>query len=294
MIGRKWLPSFPSMQAPSLDMKGMILGPLAFSMITFGVSEGGVSWTSARTLTGLVIGGLSLILFVISCLRHQQPLLELRVFRSSDFTRGIVISWIMQTALFGTVLLFPLLLQQMKEYTPLETGLIMLPQALGSMICMPIAGKIFDRVGARPPLLVGMTLITGALFTMSCLTMDTSLAIILSALFLLGSGMGLSMMALNTHVLNATPRHLVGRVTPLTSASQQVISSFAIAGFTGYFASRMTVNMARTTAGMTMPEASAASFGETFFLATCIAGAGLISSLFLRKPKQQEAEAKEG
>ncbi|NKI24758.1 DHA2 family efflux MFS transporter permease subunit [Paenibacillus dendritiformis] len=294
VIGRKWLPSSPSMQAPSLDMKGMILGPLAFSMITFGVSEGGVSWTSGRTLTGLVIGGLSLILFVISCLRHRQPLLELRVFRSADFARGIVISWVMQTALFGTVLLFPLLLQQMKQYTPLETGLIMLPQALGSMICMPIAGKIFDKVGARPPLLVGMTLITGALFTMSCLTLDTSLAIIMSALFLLGSGMGLSMMALNTHVLNATPRDLVGRVTPLTSASQQVVSSFAIAGFTGYFASRMTVNMARPTAEMTILQASAESFGETFFLAACIAGAGLISSLFLRKPKHQEAEAKDG
>lgn len=291
LVGRKYLPAFSNKQTPSLHILGIILGPVAFAMITFGVSEGGISWTSARTLAGLIIGGISLILFIISCLRHQQPLLELRVFKSSDFTRGIITSWIMQIALFGTVLLFPLLLQQIKYYTPLETGLILLPQAVGAMIFMPIAGKLFDRIGARPPLLAGMTLITGALFTISFITIDTSLGIIMITLFSLGSGMGLSMMSLNTYVLNATPRNLVSRVTPLTSASQQVVSSFAIAGFTGYLTSRLTVNVTNSPEGRSTLETSATSFGDTFFLAACIACIGLGLSIFLRKPKQQSAES---
>ena len=83
-------------------------------------------------------------------LAAKQPLLELRAFKSVDFTRGIIISWIMQAAMFGSVLLFPLLLQQIKGFTPLTTGLILLPQAVGSMIFMPMAGKLFDKVGARP------------------------------------------------------------------------------------------------------------------------------------------------
>ena len=61
-----------------------------------------------------------------------------RAFRSADFTRGIIISWIMQ-AVFGSVLLFPLLLQQIRGFAPLTTGLILLPQAVGSMIFMPLA-----------------------------------------------------------------------------------------------------------------------------------------------------------
>lgn len=285
-VGIKHLPSFPGKEAPSLDIVGMILGPVAFAMITYGVSEGGVSWTSTRTLSGIIIGGIALLLFIWSCLRQKQPLLELRAFKSVDFTRGIIISWIMQAAMFGSVLLFPLLLQQIRGFTPLTTGLILLPQAVGSMIFMPMAGKLFDKVGARPPLVAGMTLMSIALFTMSFVRIGTPLFLIMIVLFLMGSGMGLSMMSLNTHVLNATPKHLVSRVTPLTSASQQVIASFAVAGFTGYLSSRMTSNLPSNPVGTNPLESHAASFADTFFLAACIACMGLILSLFLRKPKQ--------
>ncbi|WP_217558571.1 MDR family MFS transporter [Paenibacillus sp. GbtcB18] len=293
IIGRKYLPSFESKEAPALDLIGMILGPIAFALLAFGVSEGGIEWSSTGTWTGLTVGGICLILFIFSCLYQKQPLLELRVFKSSDFSRGIFISWIMQIALFGTVLLFPLLLQQIKGYTPLQTGLILLPQAIGSMIFMPIGGKLFDKIGARPPLLVGMLLITAALFVMSRLTLETPLLVIMILLFFLGSGMGLSMMCLNTHVLNATPPHLVSRVTPLTSAAQQVVTSFAIAGITGYLTARTAWNMAVLPAGKNPLEAGIASFGDTYFLAACIASAGLFLSLFLRRPKQHLLEAAE-
>ncbi|WP_160043993.1 MULTISPECIES: DHA2 family efflux MFS transporter permease subunit [Paenibacillus] len=290
VIGNKFLPSFPKHEAPALDIAGMILGPFAFALITFGISEGSVSWTSTRTLSGLIIGGAALACFIISCLMKKQPLLELRVFKSSDFTRGIAASWIMQTALFGTVLLFPLLLQQVKHYSPLATGLILLPQAAGSMIFMPLAGRMFDKVGARPPLIAGMILISSGLFAMSFLRPDTPLAYMMATLFFLGSGMGLSMMSLNTHVLNATPPHLVSRVTPLTSASQQVVTSLAIAGFTGYLSSRMTANLNQISVEKSPLEAGITSFAETFFAAACIACAGLLLSFFIRKPKLAKTE----
>jgi len=286
LVGLKHLPLFPEKEAPSLDITGMILGPLAFAMITFGVSEGGVNWTSVKTLSGLFMGGIALVLFIWSCLRRDQPLLELRAFKSVDFTRGIIISWFMQTAMYGSALLFPLLLQQIRDFTPLTTGLILLPQAVGSMIFMPMAGKLFDRVGARPPLLAGMTLMTVAIFTMSYVRIDTSLALIMGVLFIMGSGMGLSMMSLNTHVLNATPKNLVSRVTPLTSASQQVIASFAVAGFTGYLSTQMTSKLSNDPIAADTLESNAASFASTFFLAACFACIGLVLSFFLGKPKQ--------
>lgn len=69
-----------------------------------------------------------MIVFVIVELLQKHPLLELRVFRSSDFTRGIILSWVTQAALFGSMLFVPLYLQQIRNYTPLETGLILLPR----------------------------------------------------------------------------------------------------------------------------------------------------------------------
>lgn len=92
ILGYKYLPKSDRHAAPHLDIIGMCLAPIAFSMLAFGVSEGGTSWTSASTITGLAVGGIALILFIIVELRQKQPLLELRAFKSSDFTRGIVLT----------------------------------------------------------------------------------------------------------------------------------------------------------------------------------------------------------
>lgn len=232
---------------------------------------------------------MALILFIIVELRHQNPLLELRVFKSSDFSRGIILAWVSQVALFGAMILIPLYLQQIKGYTALETGLILLPQALASGVGMPLGGRLFDKIGARPLAFVGLGIISGALFILSSITAETGLGLIITALIMMGLGMGLSMMPLNTHVLNAAPRKLVGRVTPLTAAAQQVVVSFAVAGLTGFLTSRIAGNT--TSAEPTaIVQGLVSGFNDTFFLAACIALFGCLLSLILRKPKPMPEE----
>lgn len=282
----RFLPDTDRGRTPSLDLIGMILAPIAFSMLAYGVSEGGTSWTSSTTLTGIIVGGIALILFIIVELRQQNPLLELRVFGSSDFSRGIILAWVAQVALFGSMILIPLYLQQIKGYTALETGLILLPQALASGISMPLGGRLFDRIGARPLAFVGLGIISGALFILSSITATTGLGLIITALLMMGFGMGLSMMPLNTHVLNAAPRKLVARVTPLTAAAQQVVVSFAVAGLTGFLTSRVTSNTTGT-GKADIVNGMVSAFNDTFFLAACIALFGCLLSLILRKPKRK-------
>ncbi|WP_339284134.1 DHA2 family efflux MFS transporter permease subunit [Paenibacillus sp. FSL R5-0486] len=285
----KFLPDTDRGRTPALDLLGMILAPIAFSMLAYGVSEGGTSWTSATTLTGVIVGGVALILFIIVEFRHQNPLLELRVFKSSDFSRGIILAWVSQVALFGAMILIPLYLQQIKGYTALETGLILLPQALASGVGMPLGGRLFDKIGARPLAFVGLGIISGALFILSSITAETGLGLIITALVMMGLGMGLSMMPLNTHVLNAAPRKLVGRVTPLTAAAQQVVVSFAVAGLTGFLTSRIADNTT-STEPTAIVHGLVAGFNDTFFLAACIALFGCLLSLILRKPKPMPEE----
>jgi len=214
LVGMKYLPIMERQKTPALDIFGMILAPIAFSMLAFGMSEGGTDWTSPRTLTGLIVGGVALILFIFVELRQKQPLLELRVFGSSDFTRGVILIWISQIALIGSILMVPLFLQNLLGYTPLQSGLTTLPMALGSVVFMPIGGKLFDKVGARPLAFVGLIIITIALYLLSHISLESSKVEIMLPLALMGAGMGLSMMALNTHVLNSAPLRLVSRVTP--------------------------------------------------------------------------------
>ncbi|MFT8321312.1 MAG: MDR family MFS transporter [Bacillus sp. (in: firmicutes)] len=290
IVGIKFLPPSEKQETPHLDIIGMIIAPIAFSMLAYGVSEGGSDWTSTSAITGLTVGGIALIAFIFVELRQKQPLLELRVFRSTDFTRGIILAWLAQVALFGSMILVPLYLQQLRGYTALETGIILLPQALASGIFMPISGRLFDKVGARPLAFTGLGVISAGLFLLSRVDVDTSLAMIIVCLFMMGAGMGLTMMPVNTHVLNAAPRQLVSRVTPLTTAAQQVVVSFAVAGLTGYLTSHINTHMKDVAHGTSQIAAANAGFNDTFFLAACLAIAGFVFSMFLRKPKVQPRE----
>jgi EmrB/QacA subfamily drug resistance transporter len=285
LVGLRYLPNVERKSVPTLDIIGMVLGPIAFASLAYGVSEGGrIGWSTNEALIGLIVGGVALLLFIFVELRQKQPLLELRVFSSSDFTRGIVISWISQIAMFGAIVLIPYFLQQIRGYSSFQTGLIMLPQALAAGIFMPIGGRLFDKIGARPLAVTGLSVITIALYLLSRITLDTSLFMVMLPLGLIGSGMGMSMMAINTHVLQSAPRRLVSRVTPLTTAAQQVMVSFAVAGLTGYLTTKITDHIK---AGSGKPiDAAVAAFGDTFFLAAGIAVIGAILALILRKPKK--------
>jgi EmrB/QacA subfamily drug resistance transporter len=285
LVGFKYLPNLERHKTPALDIVGMILAPIGFSMLAYGVTEGATDWSSSKTLLGLIVGGVALIIFIVVELLQKQPLLELRVFGSSDFTRGVILTWFSQIALIGSILMVPLYLQNVLGYTPLKSGLTTLPMALGSVIFMPIGGRIFDKVGARPLAFCGLGIISVALFLLSQIDVETTRAMIMLSLGMMGAGMGLSMMALNTHVLNSAPRRLVSRVTPLTTASQQVVMSFAVAGLTGYLTSRVGVHMAEAGANANLKVSSTAAFGDTFFVTACIAACGVVLSLILRKPR---------
>ncbi|WP_224722166.1 MDR family MFS transporter [Paenibacillus vietnamensis] len=291
IVGIRTLPSIERKRVPALDFLGMLFAPLAFAMLAYGVSSagggeggGGSGWTSAEALTGMIVGGAALIVFIFVELRRKEPLLELRVFKSSDFTRGIVLQWIVQIALFGTLFLIPIFLQIAKGYTAFNTGLILLPQALAAGVFMPIGGKLFDRFGARPVVIAGLTIVTIAGFLLSQLTADTPLLTIMLPLAMLGAGMGLSMMPINTHIMQSAPRELVGRVTSLTAAAQQVMTSFAIAGLSTLLADRMK-HYGAVAPG---PNVVYSAYGDTFFILASISIAGAVVALLLRRPRQEK------
>ncbi|MBH5316555.1 DHA2 family efflux MFS transporter permease subunit [Paenibacillus sp. GSMTC-2017] len=296
IIGIKTLPNLERQTVPTLDILGIILAPLAFAMLAYGISSAGgehgsgSGWTSPATLTGLIVGGVALILFIIVELRRRQPLLELRVFKSSDFTRGIILQWITQIALFGTIFLIPIFLIGVKGYSAFDTGLILLPQALAAGIFMPIGGKLFDKFGARPVVIFGLLLVSIGAYLLSHISATTTIPEIMVPLVLLGSGMGFSMMPINTHIIQSAPKELVGRVTSLTGAAQQVMTSFAIAGLSTLLASRVK----HYTVASPGPNIPYLSYGDAFLVLSIIGVFGIAVALLLRKPKQQEGTSPSG
>jgi hypothetical protein len=98
------------------------------------------------------------------------------------------------------------------------------------------------------------------------------------------------MMPLNTHVMNSSPRHLVSRVTSLTTAAQQVVVSFAVTVLTTYLTSQAAEHLKTAGKSANPLESMVQGFGDTFNLVAWIAAAGILFALFLRKPKQAPDE----
>jgi EmrB/QacA subfamily drug resistance transporter len=246
VLGLRALPTLAAPQAPgALDVLGVVLAPVGFAAVSYGINESTTAgWSGATTLAGLGVGAAALLAFAIRELTTPQPLLELRVFRSLDFSLAIVTLWVGNIALFGVLILVPLFLQQVRGYGAFDTGLYLLPQAIAAGLGMLIGGSLFDRIGARPLALAGLALITGSGWVLGHVTGTTTGADLRWVLAIRGAGMGLMMMPLMTHVLSAAPRALVSRVTSLNSALLSLVGSLGIATLATILQNRAAAHLA--------------------------------------------------
>lgn len=308
LVGLRSLPVMPAMRAAGkLDSLGVVLGPLAFASLSYGIGEStSAGWTGVTTLTGIGVGVVALVAFIARELTVEHPLLELRVFRNRDFTLAIVTQWLLMAAIFGTFFLIPVFLQQVRGYGSFETGLATLPQALVAALFMPFGGRLFDSIGARPLVVPGLLLAGVALWLLSQITTATTIADLRLPLALMGAGMGLMMMPLGTHVLNSAPRHLISRVTSLSGALQQVVASLAIATYATYLQTRIAAGTAAlggagaavgqagaigaegasVAGGQVPPQLApifAAAFGDTYRVAMWVVAVAVVFALTLRR-----------
>jgi EmrB/QacA subfamily drug resistance transporter len=286
LMARKFLPSSKPGHEMKLDVPGAILAPTAFATLVFTVHEAGdKGWANAWTLGSLGIGALALLLFIWNELRQTQPLLELRTFRSPAFTHGIILAWMNQIALFGSLLLFTLYLQQVKGLSPLEAGLFVIPQAILSTIGINVGGKLFDKYGIRPVALAGILSLSGALFALTRITADSSSFYIMCSFAFVGLGQGLTMMQINTHVLKSASKELVSRVTPITASAQQIMSSFGIT-ITMAYLSRQIPSLPSEHSVQDLGLA----FGRSFWITLAFSLAALVLSLFLKKSQTHQRQ----
>ncbi len=137
---------------PALDLVSVLLTIPGFGGFVYGVNEIAVAPTPL-TVGVLVVGLVCLALFVrrqISLQQGGEPLLDLRVFALRPFATGLALMVVSMLTMFGTIILFPLFLQQMLHTDTLTTGLMMLPGGLIMGLAAPPVGRLFDRIGARP------------------------------------------------------------------------------------------------------------------------------------------------
>ncbi|MBW7454154.1 MDR family MFS transporter [Paenibacillus sepulcri] len=283
-IGLRYLPNLVQQVAPRLDILGMIFGPLAFAALVYGVNQGGDSgWTSYQTITGLSIGTAALLIFIMVELRLKEPLLELRVFRTYAFTSAIILLWITSIAFYGILFLNPVFLQQVKGYSAFDTGLLLLPQALVSVVFIQAGGRLFDRFGVKPLVIIGMAILSLGAYLLSNLSAEGNEWQMIVPLLLSGAGQALFGMSLNAYIMKVAPQELISRVTSLTSASQQVMGSFGIAGFATLLSSKLSENTG--SGSLTQVSSISDAFSTTYIVVMVVTILGIILGFMMRKPE---------
>jgi len=237
----------PRRLGQTLDVWGIALVALGSGSLLLGIGNGPADgWTSGTVIAEVVIGIASLISFVVVELSVPHPLLELRLFRSLTFSTAVFVTLVVQVGLFGAIFLLPLFLQNLRGMGAMETGMLLIPQALTVSIVMPIAGKIFDRFGPKVLLVPGLSLLAISTYMFHTLGVNTPNIQIIEWLMLRGVGMGLAMMPATTVAMNAVPRHLLGRATALTNALQRISGSFGTAIMATILTTRQTYQFAVT------------------------------------------------
>ncbi|OQR53854.1 DHA2 family efflux MFS transporter permease subunit [Bacillus sp. CDB3] len=213
-----------------LDVFGVISSSIGLGSLLYGFSEAGNNgWTSAEVVITLIIGVIGLAVFIWRELTTDNKMLDLQVFKYPTFTFTLLINAIVTMALFGGMLLLPVYLQNIRGFTPMESGLLLLPGSLIMGIMGPVAGKLFDKYGIRPLAIVGLAITTFATYKFTTLSMDTPYSVIMTDYIIRSIGMSFIMMPIMTAGMNALPMKLISHGTATQNTSRQVAGSIGTA-----------------------------------------------------------------
>ncbi|MFW3112806.1 EmrB efflux protein [Mycobacterium haemophilum DSM 44634] len=216
------------------DVLGMLLLSPGLAMFLYGVSAIPSRGTAADPHVWIPSGmGLLLIAgFVFNALYHaDHPLIDLRLFKNRVVMLANSAMALFAVAFFGTLLLFPSYLQQVQHQTPTQSGVHLIPQGLGAMLAMPLAGAFMDKYGPRKVVLAGITLIGACLviFAYGSARQADYLPTLLVGLAIMGMGMGCTMMPLAGAAVQTLAPHQIARGSTLISVNQQAAGSVGTA-----------------------------------------------------------------
>jgi EmrB/QacA subfamily drug resistance transporter len=225
------LPKDSVTPSESLDALGVVLMSPGLALFLYGVSSipGAGTMSSPKVYLPMGAGVLLMAFFVWHSFRPAHPLLDLRLFRNRNLRSATITMFLFGAAFFGGLLLVPTYFQQVRGESTLHAGLLVAPQGLGAMLTMPIAGMLSDRLPVGRIVPVGILVITGAVFSLTRITSTTSYTVLIVTLFVMGLGMGATMMPLMTSAVKTLTSHEVARGSTLLNIVQQVASSVGVA-----------------------------------------------------------------
>ncbi|GAB6899347.1 MFS transporter [Kineosporia succinea] len=261
-----------------LDLPGTISFTVAAAAVTYGLIRAGDSgWTDGVALTAFATGLIALTLFLIAETRSTHPMLDLNLFRRTPFTVLIVAAFLTHAAAFGYLPYSTVWLQQTLGNGPVKAGLYgALPMAAAALVVGAAAGRSLQRLAARWSVGLGLLLIAAGNLAQARITADSTGAILIPGLILVGLGVGCVLPTNASAVLADVPRERSGMAGGALNTFRQLGIALGVAIFGTVFTDRVTD-------GNGSPAAFADGLNATLLLASATAlVAGLLVLVLLR------------
>lgn len=299
-LGAKWMTNLGQTSNARIDMLSVILSALSFGGIVFGLSQFGAAHgdestpaadsalSSAIPASVIAAGLVFLALFVwrqLALQRRGNPLLDLRVFRSRNFTLAVIIMSVLAMSMFGTLTLLPQYLQNVAGFTALESGLVLLPGSILMGVLAPLIGRIYDAVGPKPLLIPGTLLVSAVLFFYSTLTPSTPVALLVPAQTAMAVGLAMSFTPLFSSSLGSLERSLYSHGSAALNTLQQVGGAAGVSILLTTYSAALHAGEKQ---GLSAVASGAPGARTAFFVAALLSVVPLVLSVFIRKPADQE------
>ncbi|MUG45781.1 MDR family MFS transporter [Paenibacillus woosongensis] len=291
-----FLKNVTTVTKPKVDVLSILLSTLGFGGIVFGFSSAGKAdstWASTEVFVPLIIGGVSLLLFVIRQLRSKEPMLDFRVFKFSMFTLTTIMLIIAMMTMFSTMLLLPFLMQGVFLMTTFAAGLVLLPGGLLNGLISPVTGKLFDKFGPRALVIPGSTLLVIIMWLFTRIDLQTTTTILILLHVLLMVAIAMIMMPMQTNGLNQLPQRMYPHGTAVLNTLQQIAGAIGVALFISIMTSGQQSYFMSLTAEPTpaqIAEGLLSGIHRAFVIGLVFAIIALVLSLFTKRTKAPEEQ----
>ena len=208
---------------PGFDYLGFLLLCTFLVCLLWASSNGQRLGWDSMLIQGLFMGAVAaLVAFIYWQLRSSEPLINVRIFAIPGFAAGSIIGFCFGAALFGTTYLIPLFVQEIQQFTPTKSGLLLMPAGLVMALSFPLAGHLSDRLPPHVPIAVGLVLIAVSCFALGWADVNTGFWVMALWIILGRVGMGLGLPSINTGSLSTLDFSLVSQGAGAVNFSRQL------------------------------------------------------------------------
>ena len=238
------IPTSKDPSAPRLDPVGALLSITGlFALLWALIQAPSEGWGSRNTLGGFALGSLLMFAFVMWELHSSHPMLDMKLFRNARFTAANLSITFVFFAMFGSMFLLTQYLQFVIGYSPLETGVRMMPFSLAMMVVAPNSTRIVHKFGTKKTVAAGMAVVTIGLILLSFLQADSSYLSIAVRTMFLAAGMGLVMAPATESVMSSLPLAKAGVGSAVNDTTRQVGGALGVAVIGSVLASIYTTKL---------------------------------------------------